>query len=391
MPVFKLYLKIIRSKAGLICLYVGIFLLLALFMSANAKKDNVTGFVESKTSITIADRDNSVLSKHIIDYLSKNHEVVTADYDRAALQDTLYYNQADYILIIPNGLQDSYTASDNQLLSLENIKEPRTQEGYLVDSQLEEYLSLVRTALHSGITVAEACEQTDLLLQTETTTEFLNTEQANKQLPSIYYYFQFFPYAFLSLITVAFGTALISIWGPEVRKRNYCSALPLRKFNAQLGIVCVGVGMVLLLLLCVLGVVVFHDHLDLIQPVYLACNLISFAIVCMSIGLLCGLVAKTSNVLTMLANIISLTFSFLGGVFVEQEFLSAKVLPLSKVLPSYWYIQNNDMIFQNLSLNSTQIQTFIRNCSLQLVFAFAVFAAAMLVSNQKASAQKVLR
>jgi len=132
---------------------------------------------------------------------------------------------------------------------------------------------------------------------------------------------------------------------------------------------------------------VFHDHLNLVQPGYLACNLISFAIVCMSVGLLCGFIAKTSNVLNMLVNIIGLGFSFLGGVFVEQELLSSKILPVAKLLPSYWYIQNNDMIFQNLSLSQAQTQTFLRNCLLQIVFAFAVSAAAILVSKQKASAQ----
>ena len=387
MPVFKLYLKIMRSKEGPICLYVGVFLFLALFMSSTAQKDNVTGFIDSKTSIAVADQDNSVLSQHIIKYLNENHDVFISDYNRAALQDTLYYNNAQYVLIIPEGLQDSYTTTDNTPLSLEYVKEPRTQEGYLVDSQLEEYLSLFRAALHSGITVSDACEQTNTLLQTQITPEFLNADQANTQLPSIYYYFQFFPYAFLSLITVAFGTALISIFDPEVRKRNYCSALPLRKFNAQLATVCVGVGIILLIILCVLGTMVFHDHLNLVQPGYLACNLISFAIVCMSVGLLCGFIAKTSNVLNMLVNIIGLGFSFLGGVFVEQELLSSKILPVAKLLPSYWYIQNNDMIFQNLSLSQVQTQTFLRNCLLQIVFAFAVSAAAILVSKQKASAQ----
>lgn len=388
MPVYKLYLKIVRSKMGQICLYTVLFMFLATMMAANNKSTKGNDFQETSLSIAVADQDNSSLSRHIIDYLDENHNVHTVPYDREALQDALYYNKARYVLILPENFQDALTdgTTKEQSLTLKNVKEPKTPEGFLVDTQLEEYLSLLNTTIQNSESIEQACIQTEQLLKEEAKPSYLNPGQST-EVPDIYYFFHFFPYLFLTLIIVLFGTVLISIFAPEVRKRNYCSAFPLRKFNFHLTLMSVGLGLAMLVILCIIGMILFRSGSKMVNVSYLIGNLLSFTTVSMSIGMLCGFLAPKTNVLTMLANLIGLSFSFLGGVFVEQELLSDAIIPFARLLPSYWYIQNNDLIFKNSTLSSSQTQMLVQNYGLQVLFAAAIFAIAMVVSKRNSSAQ----
>lgn len=387
MPVFNLYMKIIRSKIGLICLYTVLFLFFAFFMAANSEKNNSNNFIQTKVSVAVADQDDSTLSNDLINHLSLQHNVHAISNDRESMQNSLYYTDSEYVLMIPQGFQESYLGNIASPLSLENVKAPKSPEGFLVDTQLEEYLSNVRSYLLSGLDITAACERTNALLENEIIANFTNPENANGEVATFYYFAQFFPYVFLSLIIMIFGSSFLQIFQVEVRKRNYCSAVSLKSFNFQVGLGSLAVTIVLLLLLTTLGVLVFHDHIDQFNSLYAAVNMISFTIVSMGMGLFCGFVATAPNMVTMLGNIFGLGFSFLSGVFVPQEFLSPSILPFAKLLPSYWYIQNNDLIFYNKSLSSEQLFTLFRNCGLQVAFAFAIFAAALLISKQKSRAQ----
>ena len=394
MPVFRLYMKIIRSKTGLICLYIGIFLFLAILMSYVGKQTDPGNFQETSVSIAVADQDSSVLSKALIDYLDKRHDILPIANDKETMQDMLYYEDAQYVLIIPADFESSYIenatsdVSDGETLpTLENVKAPKSTTGYLVDTQLDEYLTNIRAYLASGESVEQAVDKAADLQEIEITTSFLSGTDSNASMTSIYYYLQYLPYIFISVTILIFGTALLSIYKPEVRKRNYCSATTLKSFNFQIGLGCLFMTGLILLLLLILGIILYRKELTGLPFMYIACNVLSFTTVSMSIGFLTGFMVKNENGISMLSNLFSLGFSFLGGIFVPQELLSPKILPFSKLLPSYWYVANNNMLFQNDSLSSTQIASLFKNCGLQVVFAFAVFAIALLLTKQRASAQ----
>ena len=76
-------------------------------------------------------------------------------------------------------------------------------------------------------------------------------------------------------------------------------------------------------------------------------------------------------------NIITLGASFLAGAFVPQELLSETTLNISKILPSYYYVSNNNMIVSNPTL-----QIMLPNALVMLVFS-AVFVILSIVIKPK--------
>lgn len=384
MPVFKTYLKIVRSKLGLICMYIVIFLSLSLVIARVGSQTDTSGFQESSIPIGVVDRDSSVLSQAVSDYLSVRHEVQELEDDKEIMQNELYYNTLQYILIIPEGFEDSYLNNNAaDLIELENIKSPQSTAGYLIDTQLEEYLSNVRACLLADSDMKIAADHAAALQQIETETSFYGGEDTHAEKPDAYYYMHYVAYIMITLMVLSFSPALLSLYKKEVRQRSYCSSTPLKSFNMQIILGCLTIAGAVLLLFLTLWVCLYGKELSGLPLIYILFNLLSYTIVCMGLGLLAGFLANSENMVNMLSNIFSLGFSFLGGIFIPQELLSPKILPFSRLLPSYWYAQNNNLLFQNTLMSKNQIYTILQNCGIQLAFAFAVFAGALLLSRRK--------
>lgn len=388
MPVFKTYLKIVRSKLGLLILYLVIFLVLSILISRAGEQSETSSFQETSTPIGVADRDSSLLSVALIEYLSVRHKVQPIADNKETMQDELYYNTLEYILIIPDGFEASYqnagaAADFSDLIELENVKSPQSSSGYLIDTQLEEYLSNVRAYLLTGKDISAAAEAAADLQNIETETSFSGQENTQADKPSSYYFIHYIAYVMVALLILSFGPALLSLYRREVRQRSYCSATPLKSFNLQIILGCLFIAGVILMFFLLLWICIYQKQLTELPWFYILCNLLSYTIVCIGLGLLTGFLANSANTVNMISNICCLGFSFLGGIFIPQELLSSKILPVSRLLPSYWYAQSNNLLFQNSVLTKSQITTVLQNCGIQLAFAFAVFAAALLLSRRK--------
>ncbi len=79
--------------------------------------------------------------------------------------------------------------------------------------------------------------------------------------------------------------------------------------------------------------------------------------------------------------------SFLGGIFVPREVLGAKVIALSKFLPTYWYVNAVEAI-QEVKINPSILKEFKINIGVQFLFAIAMFAVALAGTKLKSDARK---
>ena len=84
----------------------------------------------------------------------------------------------------------------------------------------------------------------------------------------------------------------------------------------------------------------------------------------------------------MASNVLGLGMSFLCGVFVTQSLLGEEILNIGKLLPAYWYVRANNMIYgaDGAVFDHGEIMACI---GIQALFASAVFAAALAASGIK--------
>jgi ABC-2 type transport system permease protein len=87
-------------------------------------------------------------------------------------------------------------------------------------------------------------------------------------------------------------------------------------------------------------------------------------------------------VLSALGTIFSLGFSFITGVFIPQEFMDESILNIGKILPSFYYVQNNTMI-SNLQSFSDISGTISQNWLILLAFTLVFFAVSLIISRKR--------
>lgn len=384
MQVFRLFFKIIKDKKLSIFINVGIFLAVCLFVSFLTHTEKDDQFTDVSLDIAVVDKDHSPLSIAITDYLEQRHNLKNVKGTKEGLQDSLYFQETEYILLIPQGFADSFAHEGES--KLETLKAPGTSTGYLLDSQIEDFLQNVHLGLVGGSSLNEAAKQALSLADLDTPTGFLGGDRLVSQdsRPGIYYYLRYLPYALLACLTSALCPIFVVLYQADVRKRNTCSALTLRSFNRQLGLGCICFTTALLAFLLLSGLMIYRKELALIEhPFWLLLNTAACTLTAMSLGFFAGFIAKNDVAVSGLSNVISLSLCFLGGIFVDTSLLSKQVAAFSQVLPTYWYTRVNDMLFRGIPLERQQYTLLAQGLGLQLAFALAVFAVALAISRRR--------
>ena len=109
MTVFNCYMKITRKNIGMIIMYFGIFIGISIAMLyATKESESKNTFMDAKLSAGIVDNDKSEISKYMIEYLSKLHNVEIMEDDTSVLQEKMYYSKEDIIIQIPKGFSDNF-------------------------------------------------------------------------------------------------------------------------------------------------------------------------------------------------------------------------------------------------------------------------------------------
>lgn len=390
MQVFKTFFKIAKKQVHGAVIYIVIFGALMFTMSFQASEEAQTRFQKEALNITVIDEDHSEASKALVSYLEGLHHLVELpDIQRETLFDNLYYNWISYVLVIPAGYEERLSGLDTEEL-LRSSKMADSARGYFVDQQIDEYLGSVTLYLSGGYTLEEALEKTADAIAKEEAVEVLDFETASEKPVNsmMIYFFQYFPYIFLSAMILGMGPVLFVFYKKELSSHTQCSALNSRSVNFQLALGCI-VYTLAFWILFMLGALVIYGPSNLFSEkgLLLIGNSLAFLPVGVAITLLLGTVISSGvrknpgNILNMAANVIGLGMSFLCGIFVPQYLLGDKVLAAAHFLPAYWYVRNSNMI-GGLSDEVMSFATYRTCIGMQLLF-FAALAAVYLAASRQ--------
>jgi len=77
---------------------------------------------------------------------------------------------------------------------------------------------------------------------------------------------------------------------------------------------------------------------------------------------------KSKEAINGIVNVLALGSSFLCGAFVPVEFLPKSVLMMAHILPSYWFIQNNEQISTLKHFDFVSLKPILVNFGVLLIF-----------------------
>ncbi len=243
---------------------------------------------------------------------------------------------------------------DEREEALEGTAVPGNNTAYLAEMEIDEFLQNLGMYLDGGYTPKEAAEKTLAAMETESKVEFLDDADVETKPPAAYF-FDYLPYIFLCIMMVSLSSVLMIFNEKDLDARNRCSSMSFFARNVQM-------------ILGSIGIMVLEYGI--------------FMLVCLSIAFLAGRQAKNDGQLNMMANVVGLAFSFLGGVFVPLELMNQGMQKIAKFVPSYWYVSSNTAIWKIKSWS--EAGEIYRNEFVMLLFAAAVFAVALMLNRLRA-------
>ena len=379
MTVFKCYMKIKRQNIGLVIMYLAIFFIVAIVMQFAAGKSEDSLFETASIDLGVVNEDGGTLAQGLVDYLSGIHHVMLMDNNPEQLQENLFYRNVEYILQIPADFYETCMVNGE---SLKVTKVPGSYSSFYVDQQISSYLNTIQTYLAAGFSQEKAIQA--VKEETHEPVTKLTFDSGTSDTSPYTYYFRYIPYLFLGALCYTMGYILMAFKKGDIQKRMEASAISVRRQSVE-GLLATGMIGVILWLIGFLGVTFMYGSRFWQSGlcVYYILNTFTMLIVALSLSYLIGMFITNSNLLSGVANLVSLAMCFLCGVFVPMDVMDKSVLNFAQFLPVYWYEQVNEILSRHHTLSPELLGQVLIGIGIQLLLAAAFISLILVVSRYR--------
>ncbi len=378
MTVFKTFLKVLNKSKMPIILYTVILVFFGAFNMQTS--ENSTNFVASKPDILIINKDKEEgITKNLIEYIKENSNIKEIENNEQAINDALFYRDVNYIIYIPENYREEFLKGENPEIE---IKSTGDYQASLAEMMLERYIKIANTYEGNTENEEELINNINEALSKQTEiqiTSKLDTDNLNKAS----FFFNFANYSILAGCVYVICLILSSFKEEKIAKRTIISSMNYRKYNLQLLISNSLFAIVLWIFYVLLSFILIGDIMFTTHGLIYILNSFIFTICAVTIAFLIGNLVRNKNAINGIINVVALGSSFLCGAFVPLEWLPDTVIKIAHILPSYYYINSNDMIKQLEIVNFETIKPILINMGIILIFTIIFMIATNIVSKHK--------
>lgn len=341
MIVFKTFWKIVNKNKGTIILFTA---LLVIFGGMNmANNDNNFTFESSKPDIYIVNEDDDIgLTKNLISYMTNNSNM--KEIKEENIDDALFYRDISYVIYIPKNYRNDLLSGKNPTIT---IKQTKDYEASLADILLNRYLRLQNIYLKEYNNENEIIESINSSLEINTNVEVIKKEvSGNSNLTN---YYNFASYSIMAGVSFIICIILSSFHNKSISKRINVSSMNYKKHNRLILYSSMLYGFILWLLYNVIGIFITKTNVFTSTNVIYLLNSFIFTFTALSLSLFISSLTTNKDAINGIVNVVALGQAFICGAFIPTEWLPSLVLKIAHVLPSYWYINTNDILLEGLS------------------------------------------
>lgn len=353
MQVFKAFMKVVKSNSVGVILYFGICVLMTIIVASQyGGNKGAGGYTNKSTSIIVNDNDESELSKAVVEYLKSQQDVEMAEYDEDKVKDLIFSGYYTAYIDIPKGFMEKHL--DKEPLEINVFFDTSLPDGNYVSLQLSSYVDGIVRFENAGFSLSEATNNIQKAVDPDS---FIDLKAASKgegrTNSKTYSLFLFLPYGIMSIILWCLLPAVSRFNVKDVKDRTMVSSISATERNIALfgGSTLVSF-LVYATFLVLIGIFLKGDIFSM-KWLLSIMNLLIFTLVTGGMVIFLSSFSATSILKSkdMIVNIISLGFSFLGGIFVPLEILGDEVKVVSRFLPTYWYALGLEKIEKGAMLN----------------------------------------
>lgn len=382
MQVFKAFSKIVPKKfLGVFLIYTIIFVGLAIFFSRSALTPMEDAFELSKVKVSVINQDNTALANGLDQYIDDIARRVELEIDEESIKDALFFRQTELVVTIPTGFQESFTSSNYKNISTMSV--PDSVSSEYAKTLIDRYLNTARLYIAASpeISFEEVHEKVLTDISTEVNVSFLEKIASNSK-SNLNAYFNFLSYILIAMLISMVGRIMLIFNNKEIKMRNYCAPISIKNYNFQLIFGNLSLAFIIWLIFVVLAFFINKDTFHQTGSFLFIVNSFVLTILCLSISFLVATFA-TKNSIDPIGNSLSLGLSFLGGSFVPQALLSDTLQTIGTFNPIFWYVKVNDAIGDLTSITQSTLEPIIYGILVQLAFAVAFLAIALVVIKQR--------
>lgn len=376
MNIFRTFLKILNKYKFSIILYTIILIFFAGFNTKN--NDNSYDFTASKPDVLIINKDEDKGITHdFINYIGKVMNIKSVDEEM--IDDALFYRDVNYIVYIKEGFRESLL--EGRELALE-VKSTGDYQASLAQMLVERYLKLAKISVK-----IQTNEEEIIKLINDSLTNSVEVEVMSKlevdSLNKMTAFYNFTNYTVLASLMQVVCIVIASFKEVNVNKRIIISAKNYKKFNRELLFSNMTFAFLLWIFYVVLSIVLIGSSLVSFHGLLLAINLLVFVMLALVISFLIANIISDKGAIGGVVNVVALGSSFLCGAFVPMEFLPKSVLNMAHILPSYWFIKNNELIKTMEVFNSEVLKSFTINLVMLVLFIIIFISINNIITKKK--------
>ena len=378
MTVFKTILKVLNKLKGTLILYTVV--LISVTAINQTSGNNITNFEEAKPDVLIVnkDKENSI-SKGLEDYITKHAEIKKIDInDEEKINDAIFYRDVNYVIYIPENFGSDILNGKNPTLEYKSSGDEYSSYSEML---VEKY---IKTALiyRDYYTDDELVEKINEVVDTNIKTKLKTTLDTSK-LSSMTRYFNFLNYALLAGCVYCISMILSIIKETNVRKRTIISSFDYKKYNRIVLLSNSIVIFAMWVLYMILGTILFKDLMLTSNGLAYIINSFVFALCSLTIGFLIGNITQNKNAVGGIVNVVAIGTSFLCGCFVPFEYMPSYAIKIAHILPTYYYVSNNELIKVTETFSLDVIKPLLINGGIIIGFSLVFIFLTNYISKKK--------
>ncbi len=385
MKQFKTYMKVVNAYKLPILIYLIIFVVIeALTYESGALDTSDTFDTQSISVWYIMEDEEHELTTALLDYLDQHTDLTDATgSDTEEIGDAIYFRQTEYVLTIPAGFAENFPGNNRQSLIIRSIDSSYSQVYVqnLIDTFFTAWDTYTESLPDADTTAILALMNADFSLDTQT--HIYESDQQTDSTTALNQTFNLAVYSVLGCLVMGICLVMGAFYKKSTHNRILCSPVRQRRWNTSLFLSNFILGLIVYLALVILEFILVGTDLFSPRGLLLCLNLLVFTLTATALSMLIVYLFPKREVQIILANTLALGMCFLGGSFVPQSLLGDIVNNVAAFTPVHWYIRVTDTLCQSIVLTDSIMREIASGFAVQLLFAAAFLAAAMMVGRRK--------
>ena len=380
MQTFKCFFKIIKGNINTLIMYTGLFIMMTLLIGVFFG-GGLIGFERVSVNMGIVNRDNHPISQGLLDYLETLHTLIPMEDEMADLEDAVFFLRVQYVLIIDENFGAEFV--NNNGGGLNHLAAPNNLDlNIYINRQIDTFLQTVKGYLAVGFDYSEAIN-----LAQEDQLQLVTLVSSNEEDTAISLYFSSLVYLFKSLIVMTLGFVLMVFREKDLASRLEVSPTTPRYRTLWLALASGSTALGMWVLVMIPAHFLHHESLFSSRGSLHMLNSLVLAIVCVCIGILLTRIVKNDEALVRITTLIAMLSGFTSGVFMPIEQMNDALQTASRFTPGFWYGQSNLILLNDVIGLDVNMSEFWVGIGIQLCFAAALFAIALVIGREKKQAQ----